>query len=722
MSTSDGAGTSRIDYSDGVDISDTRFISSGFAPGGWFSVATGESNHLASVLDGQGLQKQRQVPRPSSSKAPHNDSSVWFYEEDEEGEESEDEETSARSRSATTPPVATPNGAAVPAVDGSHAALPSRDTTSNHRQKKAKETQRSELVDAGLSRMYHQAMDRKLARQQWACLERAKMQVLAEAAENCTFKPTLSKYARSIRRPRSLSPHNRAQAELRRRMEWRSAQTALAVEEALRECTFKPLTLSAAKLHASALLHESHLFSKLHAHAKEVQVFKETVVEQAAQMLELKLARKGRPPPAALSEEEVRDVVQRLVASGAKIAGDAPVTGSFRPTVDPKSEALVEERRRRSPETPQDVVERLLSHAAAGPAPVGQLRPSISRSDSEAGSGGRGRSVEDRRADPRIPALSDLYRLLAEACIAQASGGSPGDVTDRQLHEMSLPAPAVARAAVSILPQREAEEVVAMFTAAGLVDSSRVSLDDFVQMALREIRRSGPKQFVWSVQSEMGRRRHSSQRAANEEEAAHRPAIGKRSTDLAAQRASAGGDVVDRLHRQHQLRQERQRHVSAVAEEQRLRLEMAECTFRPKMASQSRQAGRARSGEDGPSATVSDDDGPSAERTAAGGIPITSTLLSPPSSEGNQSFGTTGAAGAPTTVQAEPVRPASSHVRSASSGGVSGSASPAIRRLSGSLSPGGFADYAAFDSPQALNQFGAELMRRQLEKKRKLTV
>ena len=693
----DGAGPSRIDYSDGVDISASHLATAGgFAAGSWLSVATGEISHPP---------RQAPVSRPAASKA-NNESSVWFYEEEEDDETEDNDEHSHSQHRTGDPPTPSRNAAAMQA-SGAAASPRLHQEPSQLAARRAAADAHSAAV---LSRMYHDAMDRKLARQQWACLERAKLQVLEASRNPCTFKPKLSSYAKAIHRPKSLSPENRAQGEVRRKMEWRSARKAAAIEHDLAECTFKPLTLSAAKLHASALLHESHLFSKLHAHAAEVKVFKENVIEQAAQLLEDKMARKtGRAASTGgLTEEEVRDIVQRLVSGGAKLSIPAGTQPEFKPTLDANSQAIVEKRRLRSPETPQDVVERLLGqHQQNQP-----LRPSIARSDSADAESANDRGASAERHDPRIPALVELYRLLAEACIARVTGRSPGEIGAEQMAQLSLPASAIARAAVDILPVNDADELVAMMTGANVSDGTKLSSADFVQLTLREIRRTGPKQFIWSVQSE-GRRRRSE--VPNSSERNDKPTISKRSAELALARqrsvAASGVDIVERLQRQHELKQERQRHVAAAAEEEKMRRELAECTFRPQFTA---YHPRPR-----PSSTAhnsSDDDDKIRDGARA-------AVLSPPSSDGNASTDNSGRVAQPSKL-AEPARP-SLHVRSASTGGVSSSVSPAIRRLSGSLSPiaaVGMSECAAFESPEALKQYGAELMRRQLEKKKKLSI
>lgn len=210
-----------------------------------------------------------------------------------------------------------------------------------------------------LSRLYHVGLDRKLARQQWACMERAKLEQLALMKDQCSFRPELSPLARSIERPKELSPANRAASEACRRRERLAKLQAAQLQKELDACTFKPLTLSAAKLHASALIRRSDIHEELFADDKKRRAFRDDVQGKVVKVLERRFAKAASVRPtaadthddesAALTKEEVDAIVFRLLNASIRHAVDDPATRgeTFHPKINPVSEQLAEVARQR---------------------------------------------------------------------------------------------------------------------------------------------------------------------------------------------------------------------------------------------------------------------------------------------------------------------------------------------------------------------------------------
>ncbi|KAL7703481.1 hypothetical protein N2W54_008211 [Lotmaria passim] len=161
--------------------------------------------------------------------------------------------------------------------------------------------------------IYEEAMRAKVAKQQWMALERARQEVLAEARRrrDCPFAPQVSPYAARLRRPASLRPENRVQSEIIRRKQWLAKKQQQEVERELRECTFRPLTVRAARLDPTALAPRGPaVFHNLYAEAEERRAFEAEVKPQVVQQAERRLQVSPMRP------EQLSAVVERLCARG----------------------------------------------------------------------------------------------------------------------------------------------------------------------------------------------------------------------------------------------------------------------------------------------------------------------------------------------------------------------------------------------------------------------
>lgn len=172
--------------------------------------------------------------------------------------------------------------------------------------------------------IYEEAMRAKVAKQQWVALEKARQAVLEEARRrrDCPFAPQVSPFAARMRRPSSLRPENRVQSEVIRRKQWMAVKQQQEVERELQECTFRPLTVRAARLDPASLAPAGPaVFQQLYAEAEDRRVFEAEVKPLVVQQAEA-----GRRAPSLLMRQaEVAGVVDRLCARGAVV--EAKTTG-----------------------------------------------------------------------------------------------------------------------------------------------------------------------------------------------------------------------------------------------------------------------------------------------------------------------------------------------------------------------------------------------------------
>lgn len=435
-----------------------------------------------------------------------------------------------------------------------------------------------------LNRLYHVGLDRKLAKQQWACLERAKRTQLEEYDPQCTFHPQLSSLAKSIDRPRELSPEFRASSELQRRTEWRAVRQRDQLQKELEECTFKPLTLSAAKLHASALIQRSDIFETLYSDHKKRQQFREQMQMKAVEEMEKRVLHRregasGSPlrdsayvdtlasnmTPAnglreVLTREEVDEIVNRLLHRGIGNFVDDPAARgeTFHPQINPTSQRLAEAARNRDPQKNE-------TKAKRSTATQEYLRDDLVR------------DAKEKLAHERRKKHAELlFHLLAEQAIASQRARNAGG----EREDISLPESA---AAICELP-------LDSVCAAGVALRLPESLQQHVERAIAECKRQAFKRvgrsvFVQSLLSftpfssvdVTHHRRRSDSQVAPITDATDVVAPSKDKERV----VPTHQEVVERLLRKQQsstmrVSEERERLL-----QERAKAEMKECTFEP---------------------------------------------------------------------------------------------------------------------------------------------
>ncbi|CAC9498985.1 MtQ subunit [Leishmania donovani] len=163
--------------------------------------------------------------------------------------------------------------------------------------------------------MYVEGMRAKVAKQQWVALEKARQEVLEEARRrrDCPFAPQVSPYAARIRRPASLRPENRFNAEVIRRKQWLAKKQSEEVERELQSCTFRPLTLRTAQLDPAVIDSPravTTVFHDLYTEAENRRAFERDVKPQLVHQIE----ERRRPSPARMGPAQVAEVVERLCA------------------------------------------------------------------------------------------------------------------------------------------------------------------------------------------------------------------------------------------------------------------------------------------------------------------------------------------------------------------------------------------------------------------------
>ncbi|CUG94123.1 Hypothetical protein, putative [Bodo saltans] len=380
-----------------------------------------------------------------------------------------------------------------------------------------------------LERLYHVGLDRKLAKQQWACLERAKRRVQDDANERCTFQPQISPYAGSIQRPKELSPEFRATDEVRRKVERVARRQRELAEEEMIQCTFKPLTLSAAKLHASALLDRSHLHENLFEDHKRRQEFRDFLQMEAVKEIEERMLYRRDPsaerrhnvekaindetdyaaygglpsrgpnqqrsPRDVLTVEEVNAIVERLLhASTHHVDFDPMENGeTFRPSINPRSHMIVEEKRLREVDAggldnkptittvvvPSSHKKDSTSHHIANH-PVG------SHAQEAQIAAARAAHAIERRRHHAIALFNTLAQRTIETQRKKHTDMPPLSLDEAALSACSLPLDALQDTAEILLPASLFQEVKrGIWMIATKSGASRINREDFVKCLLQ---------------------------------------------------------------------------------------------------------------------------------------------------------------------------------------------------------------------------------------------
>ncbi|KAG8348164.1 hypothetical protein TRVL_01013 [Trypanosoma vivax] len=343
--------------------------------------------------------------------------------------------------------------------------------------------------------MYEEAMRMRLAKLQWAAAERMRQSLLEKARQerDCTFKPQLSAYASKIRRPAHLAPQHRIHDELISKKEWRARKQRERIEQELQGCTFRPLTVRAAKLKSSALVNDSHIFSQLYDHHEEKQRFFEEVQPQVVKQMEQQVLFKS-PADAVLPKERVNAVVNRLFSRGAVLAngeeGDNDRKASprrctqpstqmpFRPTMNPESERIVSQQLAAGV-MHEDVLERLTRHSPEQQSPAlrqyrqefqEQLAVEMQELRSKYMQGLRASLSKERRRtfiSAKFDALTSHARVML-----QGNKRGDGKVSVKDLME----------AAMFVLSPEEADELGTLLVNSGM---DRLGKNDFVTLCER---------------------------------------------------------------------------------------------------------------------------------------------------------------------------------------------------------------------------------------------
>nr|CCC94734.1 conserved hypothetical protein [Trypanosoma congolense IL3000] len=220
--------------------------------------------------------------------------------------------------------------------------------------------------------MYEEAIRGKLAKSQWAAAEQLRKTMLEKARfeRDCTFRPQLSFYAARLKRPTNLSPENRIYEELMRRNEWRAQKQKEHIENELKDCTFRPITMNAAQLKSSAHAHDSHIFSELYNHNDELKYFYEEIQPQVVDQLTRQLHWKNMDYK-VIPRGGINAVVDRLFAQGAIVQKGQRRSRSageelfpFKPLMNPESERIVS-KQLEAGLISDDVMERLVNEPPA---------------------------------------------------------------------------------------------------------------------------------------------------------------------------------------------------------------------------------------------------------------------------------------------------------------------------------------------------------------------
>ncbi|RNF06784.1 hypothetical protein TraAM80_03705 [Trypanosoma rangeli] len=340
--------------------------------------------------------------------------------------------------------------------------------------------QRSRHVD-----LYDDAMRAKLAKRQWAAVEQMRQMILekVKVERECPFKPKLSPYAVKIQRPAELAPQNRVYDELMRKEEWRARKRQEHIRRELEGCTFRPLTLRAAKLKSSAHTHDSHVFSELYSHDEERNHFVREVQPYVVEQLERHMLFKN-PSNKPLPEDKINAVVERLFScsvvvnpeEGTRRRSQSP-SPPFKPTVSVNSARIVA-KQREGGNVKENVVERLLQ-------PTAHLKPSEQLRQQTASKQGEEelelmRSEYVRRLqgllqrERRRSIIAAKFELLSGAINKerQSREGSQRCVTEHSAQEL-------VRAGAVMLSSAEAQELCSILAASG---AGRLNKNGFIAL------------------------------------------------------------------------------------------------------------------------------------------------------------------------------------------------------------------------------------------------
>ncbi|RNF17567.1 uncharacterized protein Tco025E_04758 [Trypanosoma conorhini] len=335
-------------------------------------------------------------------------------------------------------------------------------------------SQRTRHVD-----LYDDAMRTQLAKRQWEAVEQMRQMMLekAKVERDCPFRPQLSSYASRIQRPAELAPQNRVYDELLRKEEWRTRKRQEHIKQELEGCTFRPLTLRAAKLKSSAHTHDSHIFSELYAHEEERNHFMREVQPYVVEQLERHMLFKN-PAAKPLPEDKINAVVERLFSRSVVVRPEEgtrrrpqSTSPTFKPTVGAHSAHIVAKKRELG-NVAENVVERLLN-------PSGPLRRQAATKQ-EAGELEQVRSEYVRglqgllQREHRRSVIAAKFDLLSDAINKerQSREGPRRSAAEHSAEEL-------VRAAAVVLSAVEAQELCGILAAAG---AGRLNRDGFLAL------------------------------------------------------------------------------------------------------------------------------------------------------------------------------------------------------------------------------------------------
>lgn len=459
-----------------------------------------------------------------------------------------------------------------------------------------------------LERLYHVGLDRKLAKQQWACLERARRHAQMDEMEGCTFQPQISPYAEAIERPRALSPQFRARDDMRRKVE-RIAQRQRELEEKqMTECTFKPLTLSAARLHASALLERSNLHEKLFKDHKKRQLFRDHLQMEAVKEIEERMLYRRDPsaerryarnddnsdsaydendgsaggtrrggggyPRGTVSIEEVNAIVERLLhASIHHVDFDPQENGeTFRPSINPMPQWMLDERRQQRKQqstSPPSSERNVRNDNDEKPT---QLHPPGSHAYEAHVGSQRSSAAFERRKHHAVALFNTLAQRTIDAERKKHTNEPPLLLDDAALGSCSFPLePFQATAEVLLAPKIFDDVQRALWMHMTKTGGTRIGRDDFVRSLLVHTNFSSSDVHV---------RPNSNVKKPSQPKV---PVQSEARTESAAERDKQHLAVVERLLKKQRNAQQRLQLQREEKREDEQRALAKQCTFEPQV-------------------------------------------------------------------------------------------------------------------------------------------
>ncbi|CAD2215563.1 hypothetical protein AGDE_13144 [Angomonas deanei] len=211
-------------------------------------------------------------------------------------------------------------------------------------QVKSRKSRAQSVPSRTTSELYEDGMRAKLAKQQWVSLEQKRQQQLEEAKikRDCSFSPSISRYAKNIRRPSSLHPQNRASAEVLRKRQWQALKAREQAERELEECTFRPLTLSTARLEQGAITAGPGVHNELYYEAQQRRHFNEVVKPRLVEEVDEAVRTKGGSN--RVSPDGLEQIVSRLFSKVVSDKQAPPVVHSFQPQITEASKKIVREK------------------------------------------------------------------------------------------------------------------------------------------------------------------------------------------------------------------------------------------------------------------------------------------------------------------------------------------------------------------------------------------